>query len=84
MKFVARFLIVIMFLVIFSPLTSNDAQASEHTPSTMTTFSFKGFASEAFVVGEWNWSDNIPMTQQNGIWTAEVELQEGLLSLIHI
>ena len=41
MKFVARFLIVIMLLVIFSPLTSNDAQASEHTPSTMTTFSNK-------------------------------------------
>ncbi|MED5290996.1 MAG: glycogen-binding domain-containing protein, partial [Candidatus Thermoplasmatota archaeon] len=78
MKLIARFLILMMLLVIFSPLSSNDAQASEHTPSTMTTFSFKGFASEAYVVGEWNWSDHIPMTEQNGIWTADVELQEGL------
>jgi len=67
MKFVARFLIFIMLLVVFSPLSSNDAQASEHTPSTMTTFSFKGFASEVFVAGEWNWSDHIPMAEQNGI-----------------
>ena len=75
MKQIARFLILMMFLVIFSPLTSNDAQASEHAPSTMTTFSFKGFATEVSVVGEWNWSDPVPMVDENGIWTAEVELQ---------
>ena len=78
MKFVARFLIFTMLLVVFSPLSSNDAEASGHTPSTMTTFSYKGFASEVFVAGEWNWSDNIPMAEQNGIWTVDVELQEGL------
>ena len=46
MKQIARFLILMMLLVIFSPLASNDVQASEPTPSTMTTFSFKGVASE--------------------------------------
>ena len=48
------FLDLMMLLVIFSPLASNDVRASEHAPSTMTTFSFKGVASEAYVVGEWN------------------------------
>ena len=46
--------------------------------SPMTSFSFKGFATEVSVVGEWNWSDPVPMTEQNGIWSAEVDLQEGL------
>lgn len=78
MKIVARFLILMMLIVMFSPLSSNDAKASGHTPSTMTTFSFKGFATEVFVAGEWNWSDQIPMTEQNGVWTVDVELQEGL------
>ena len=79
MRTVARFLILLMVLVVFSPLSSNDVQASSHPASTtMTSFSFKGFATEVSVVGEWNWSDPVPMVEQNGIWNAEIELQEGL------
>ncbi|MEC8107482.1 MAG: glycogen-binding domain-containing protein, partial [Candidatus Thermoplasmatota archaeon] len=78
MKTASRFLILIMILVVFSPLSSNDVRASAHTASPMTSFSFKGFATEVSVVGEWNWSDPVPMTEQNGIWSAEVDLQEGL------
>ena len=78
MKTAARFLILLMILVVFSPLSSNDVRASSHTASPMTSFSFKGFATEVSVVGEWNWSNPVPMTEQNGIWSAEVDLQEGL------
>ena len=78
MKTAARFLILMMILVVFSPLSSNDVRASSHSASPMTSFSFKGFATEVSVVGEWNWSVPVPMTEQNGIWSAEVDLQEGL------
>ena len=78
MKTVARILILLMILVVFSPLSSNDVRASSHMTSPMTSFSFKGFATEVSLVGEWNWSDPVPMVDENGIWTADVELQEGL------
>ena len=73
MKTAARFLILMMILVLFSPLSSNDVRASSHSASPMTSFSFKGFATEVSVVGEWNWSVPVPMTEQNGIWSAEVD-----------
>ena len=78
MKIVARFLILLMTIVLFSPLASNEVEATSHTSPSMTTFAYKGFATEVSVVGEWNWSNPVPMVEQNGIWTGEVELEEGL------
>ena len=78
MKIVARVLILLMTIVLFSPLASNEVEATSHTSPSMTTFAYKGFATEVSVVGEWNWSNPVPMVEQNGIWTGEVELEEGL------
>ena len=70
MKSVARFLILLMIVVLFSPLASNDVEATSHTSPPMTTFAYKGFATEASGVGEWNWSNPVPMVEQNGIWSS--------------
>ena len=78
MKSVARFLILLMLIVLFSPLASNDVEATSHTSPATTTFAYKGLATEVSVVGEWNWSNPVPMVEQNGIWTGDVELEEGL------
>ena len=61
MKIVARFLILLMTIVLFSPLASNEVEATSHTSPSMTTFAYKGFATEVSVVGEWNWSNPVPM-----------------------
>ena len=52
MKLVARFFILMMLLVVFSPLSSNEVRASEHSSSPLTLFSYEGVANEVFVVGE--------------------------------
>ena len=78
MKSIAHILIAMMLLVVLSPLGSNDVRADETTPQPLTVFSYKGFATEVSVVGEWDWDNPVPMMEQNGIWIAEVDLQEGL------
>jgi hypothetical protein len=78
MKGTARFLILLMALVVFSPLVSNDVKASPQQSSDKTVFTFKGTASDVSVVGEWDWDTPVQMVDQNGIWTGELELNEGL------
>ena len=78
MKGTARFLILLMAVVVFSPLVSNDVEASPQQSSDKTVFTFKGTASDVSVVGEWDWDTPVQMVDQNGIWTGELELNEGL------
>ena len=78
MRGTARFLILLMALVVFSPLATNDVEASPQQSSTKTVFTYKGFATDVSVVGEWDWDTPVQMVDQNGIWTGELELNEGL------
>ena len=78
MKGTARFLILLMAVVVFSPLVSNDVEASPQQSSDKTVFTFKGTASDVSIVGEWDWDTPVQMVDQNGIWTGELELSEGL------
>ena len=78
MRGTARFLILLMALVVFSPLATNDVEASPQQSSTKTVFTYKGFATDVSVVGEWDWDTPVQMVDQNGIWTGDLELNEGL------
>ncbi|MGB1897240.1 MAG: alpha-amylase family glycosyl hydrolase [Candidatus Poseidoniaceae archaeon] len=78
MRGTARFLILLMALVVFSPLATNDVEASPQQSSTKTVFTYKGFATDVSVVGEWDWDTPVQMVDQNGIWAGELELNEGL------
>ncbi|MBA4734514.1 MAG: hypothetical protein H2065_00820 [Candidatus Poseidoniales archaeon] len=78
MRGTARFLILLMVVVVFSPLATNDVEASPQQSSNKTVFTYKGIATDVSVVGEWDWNTPVQMVDQNGIWTGELELNEGL------
>lgn len=78
MRGTARFLILLMVVVVFSPLATNDVEASPQQSSNKTVFTYKGIATDVSVVGEWDWDTPVQMVDQNGIWTGELELNEGL------
>ncbi|MFL2950788.1 MAG: alpha-amylase family glycosyl hydrolase [Candidatus Thalassarchaeaceae archaeon] len=78
MRGTARFLILLMVVVVFSPLATNDVEASPQQSSNKTVFTYKGIATDVSVVGEWDWDTPVQMVDQNGIWTGELELNEGI------
>ena len=43
-----------------------------------TEFSWIGTASTVELVGEWNWSETIPLTEDSGVWSTQVILSEGM------
>ncbi len=43
-----------------------------------TEFTWQGVASSVEVNGEWDWSTLTTMTENNGIWSAQVNLAEGM------
>ena len=47
----------------------NDAQ---------TVFTWSGTASTVELIGEWNWSEISSLSEQNGIWSTSISLDEGL------
>ncbi len=71
-------LVLLLLLVSFSPLFSNDAQATTGRSSTATTVSYIGEASTVKLAGEWDWDAPVDMNLSGGVWSADVELAEGL------
>ena len=43
-----------------------------------TVFTWTGTASTVELIGEWNWSETSPLTEQNGIWSTTIPIDEGL------
>ena len=43
-----------------------------------TVFTWIGTASTVELIGEWNWSETSPLTEQNGIWSTTITIDEGL------
>ena len=41
-------------------------------------FTWTGSASTVELVGEWDWDSAIPMSESGGIWSATVDLADGL------
>ena len=70
-------LVLLLLLVSFSPLFSNDAQATTGRSSTATTVSYIGEASTVKLAGEWDWDAPVDMNLSGGVWSADVELAEG-------
>jgi hypothetical protein len=73
---------VLIFLLIsvlaFPLIQVNADQPSQNTQSGNTIFSWSGTALSVEIEGEWNWSDTISLSEDNGIWSTEIELSEGL------
>ena len=43
-----------------------------------TVFTWTGTASTVELIGEWNWSETSPLSEQNGIWSTTIPIDEGL------
>ena len=43
-----------------------------------TVFTWIGTASTVELIGEWNWSETSSLTEQNGIWSTTIPIDEGL------
>ena len=72
-------LVFLLVSVLIFPLIQVDANQPSQNPQTGdTVFSWSGQATTVQIEGEWNWSDTISLSEDDGIWTTEIELSEGL------
>lgn len=72
-------LVFLLVSVLIFPLIQVDAnQPSQNSQTGDTIFSWSGQATTVQIEGEWNWSDAISLSEDDGIWTTEIELSEGL------
>ena len=68
----------LLLIVLASPLVANDAEATKGRAGEFITLTYNGNASSVELVGEWNWSESLQMNGNGDVWTADIELQEGL------
>ena len=68
----------LLLIVLASPLVANDAEATNGRTGEFITLTYNGNASSVELVGEWNWSETLQMNGNGDVWTADIELQEGL------
>ena len=68
----------LLLIVLASPLVANDAEATNGRTGEFITLTYNGNASSVELVGEWNWSQTLQMNGNGDVWTADIELQEGL------
>ena len=78
MQRTALFIVVVLVAVVATPLLANDVSADEGRSSTATTLTYNGPGQTVQLVGEWDWDTRLNMTQSNGVWSVDVELDEGL------
>ena len=78
MRQTTLFLAFLLVAVVATPLVSNEARAAEGRSSTATQLTYVGAAESVQLVGEWDWSSPVNMTENNGVWTGEITLEEGL------
>jgi len=75
-----RIQIFLIGLLVFSyiPLTANVTTASTHEHNNYHSIEYVGIANQVQIIGEWDWSQPIDLLQENGVWTVNLDLEEGL------
>ena len=81
---VVAILFLTVLLLPMVPVTADNPDIDYQDGQTVFTWS--GTASTVELIGEWNWSETSSLSEQNGIWSTTISLDEGIycLSLIHI
>ena len=70
---------LLFFSVILLPVISVSADSPEDDNQLgYTEFTWFGVASTVELAGEWDWSNTISMVENNGIWSTQVNLSEGM------
>ena len=72
--------VAILFLtVLLSPMVPVTADNPDiDYADGQTVFTWSGTASTVEIIGEWNWSETSSLTEQNGIWSTTISIDEGL------
>ena len=71
-------LVLILVSVIFTPILQVEADSTSQNNNSNTFFSWTGTATTVELAGEWNWSNIISLTENNGVWSTELNLSEGM------
>ncbi|MCH1443760.1 MAG: alpha-amylase family glycosyl hydrolase, partial [Candidatus Poseidoniaceae archaeon] len=72
---------VVLFLILmmpFIPFASQDVEGDVVTTSETLTIEYHGESNNVSILGEWDWNTETELVEVNGVWTAELELSEGL------
>lgn len=67
-----------LLIIPFLPLTSNITTATSNQHNNFHSIEYIGSANQVQIVGEWNWSQPIDLALENGVWTVNLDLNEGL------
>lgn len=70
-------ILAVLLLSVLLPISNADSDF-QRPRSTSTEFSYSGSADEVILRGEWDWVEETPLSLNNGVWSASLELQEGL------
>ena len=62
----------------FIPFASQDVEGDVVTTSETLTIEYHGESDNVSILGEWDWNTETELLEVNGVWTAELELSEGL------
>ena len=70
----ALFVSVLMLPMI--PVSADNPEVDYDNGNTV--FSWLGTANTVELIGEWNWSEVTTMNEESGVWSAELDLDEGI------
>ena len=73
---VVAILFLTVLLLPMVPVTADNPDIDYQDGQTVFTWS--GTASTVELIGEWNWSETSSLSEQNGIWSTTISLDEGL------
>ena len=73
---VVAILFLTVLLLPMVPVTADNPNIDYNDGQTVFTWS--GTTSTVELIGEWNWSETSSLSEQNGIWSTTVSLDEGL------
>ena len=65
-------------MIPFMPFASQDVEGDVVATSETVTIEYYGDSDEVSILGEWDWDNETELIEIDGVWTAELELSEGL------
>lgn len=65
-------------MIPFMPFASQDVEGDVVATSETITIEYYGSAGEVSILGEWDWDNETELIEVDGVWTAELDLDEGL------
>ena len=74
----SKILALLIIAIMISPILTFEGEAVSGKNTNGVSIEYLGTADSVQVIGEWDWSAPVEMTEVNGKWSANLELSEGL------